>query len=177
MLLRLRLPQPRPLTPPPPPVKTCAAPGHRTLRHRTPRHRTPRCGGTAQVQGEGRARCLQLLLEKAAGDVRWPSLLRAAEGAQPEGATPCGPPLRQQQQQPPPGRTELLSEAGEERRLLVELRDRGGGDLAEWRALLQSDRDAFAARLKALGFAKLGTRMRLESALARLPGVQQTGGD
>lgn len=120
-----------------------------------------------QVQGEGRARCLQLLLEKAAGDVRWPSLLRAAEGAQPEGATPFGP----------PGRTELLSEAGEERRLLVELRDRGGGDLAEWRALLQSDRDAFAARLKALGFAKLGTRMRLESALARLPGVQQTGGD
>ena len=54
---------------------------------------------------------------------------------------------------------ERLSAAGEERKLLVELRAKGG-DLAGLKALLRDDRAAFGARLKALGFGTLGATAR-----------------
>ena len=118
-----------------------------------------------QLQGEGAQRRLVLNLEKETGNVDWPSLLRPpgymsemADGA--DGVVSHAS-------------VERLSEVGEERKLLVEVRARGG-DLAVLKAALRDDRDSFTVELKQLGFTKLGVRARVERALLKLEGIAPT---
>tara|TARA_B110001452_G_scaffold227627_1_gene202632 strand:+ start:148 stop:1332 length:1185 start_codon:yes stop_codon:yes gene_type:complete len=118
-----------------------------------------------QLQGKGAQRRLVLNLEKETGNVEWPSLLRPPGYMSEMGVGSDGVVSH--------ASVERLSEVGEERKLLVEVRARGG-DLAALKAALRDDRDSFTVELKQLGFTKLGVRARIERALQRLEGIAPT---